>query len=103
MVEVGKVVVMIVLLDGLGIPNRLRRASKKAAGTGGPHFGDPYDRIVRSICNSPNAGESPLFTTQRTLTVSESGISAIEIDCETFSTQCRPRVLRWNGRGFTER
>ena len=38
-----------------------------------------------------------------TLTFLDGRVPAIEIDCETFSTQCRPRVLRWNGRGFAER
>jgi hypothetical protein len=37
-----------------------------------------------------------------TLTFLDGRVPAIEIDCETFSTQCRPRVLRWNGRGFAE-
>ena len=38
-----------------------------------------------------------------TLTFLDGRVPAIEIDCDTFSTQCRPRVLRWNGRGFAER
>lgn len=38
-----------------------------------------------------------------TLTFLDGRAPAIEIDCETFGTPCRPRVLRWNGRGFAER
>ena len=37
-----------------------------------------------------------------TLIFLDHAIPAIEIDCETFSPQCRSRVLRWNGRRFAE-
>jgi len=37
-----------------------------------------------------------------TLTFLDGTVPAVEIDCEIFSIQCRPRVLRWNGRRFAE-